>query len=411
MPSATVTVRELKNKDTCIDIAVPNYKETKGLIQSTFEYHVVVVSSLPFFKSAKHKPSDVVQYMVSKKFAEFEDLHTKLSAKFSGTVLPLLSKKALIVNDTVAKERRGNLDSFLKFIACTPKFSTASVLLEFLGVNAIKAGKYRKDEELQEDTENNKSSEDQDESSTQDRPETEQSLFDEEEEDDENADDFFSKEEEDAGGDDTLGGTGDNYRNQFQDTKLFEDQDLMGAFTEEDANDFILPGARETVTKETSSLFMDEDNSDLLQLDDDLDKFLKIKTNKPDSKPKPSPRPEEKSPKPTVPQQKPSISPKKPSVSPEKPTVSMQKLAPAPRKPKIGAKPAASQDTGAKPSIKPKPSLAAKPVLPKKPDTDGPEVKPERQAVENKVEKLDTNDIMQYIQQNTSQDDELDLFS
>ncbi|XP_069106079.1 HCLS1-binding protein 3-like [Argopecten irradians] len=407
MPSATVTVRELKNKDTCIDITVPTYKETKGLLQSTFEFHVVVVSSLPFFKSAKHKPGDVVQYMVSKKFAEFEDLHSKLGVKFSGTVLPPLSKRAIIVNDSVAKERRGNLDSFLKFVACTPKLSTSSILLEFLGVNAIKAGKYRKDGELQDDTDT-KSSEDQDDCTEQEKQDVEQSLFDEEE--DENADDFFAK-DEDAGGEDMLGGIGNDYGGRFEDdTKLFEDQDLSGALTEEDANELVLPAARDVKTKDSSSLFTDEDNSDLFQIDDDLDKLLKIEPKKPDPKPKPSPRPAVMSEKPVVSSKKPSVPSQKPAVSPDKP-------APAPRKPK----PAETKDAITKPTTKPKPVLSPKPALPKKPGAGGQEGKPElpkkpasspeEVAEKTTVESLDTDDIMQYIQQNASQDDDLDLFS
>ncbi|XP_060064467.1 HCLS1-binding protein 3-like [Ylistrum balloti] len=406
MPSATVTVRELKNKDTRVDITVPTYKETKGLLQSTFEFHVVIVSSLPFFKSAKHKPTDVVQYMVSKKFAEFEDLHSKLSAKFSGTVLPPLSKKTLLVNAAVTKERRGNLDSFLKFVACTPKLCTSSVLLEFLGVNGIKAGKYRKDEELEEDPGNSKSSEDQDDSSLQDAPDTEQSLFDDDD-DEENTDKFFSKEEDAVGEDIEIG---DDYRNRFEgDTKLFEDQDLTGAFTEDDANDFVLPDAKNPKTKEDLSMFTDDDNSDLFQIDDDLDKFLNIETKKPETKPKPSPHP------PPEKSEKPEISPQKPPVSQKKPTISTQKPTPATRKPKSSANPSECQ--AVKPSIKPKPGLSPKPVLPKKPassevkpilpNQSATTEKPEKQTVEN----LDTDDIMQYIQENVTQDDELDLFS
>jgi hypothetical protein len=57
--------RELKNKDTGIDITIPRVTEEKGLLQSTYEYQVVVVSNLPYFKSPKHKENDVVQFMVT----------------------------------------------------------------------------------------------------------------------------------------------------------------------------------------------------------------------------------------------------------------------------------------------------------------------------------------------------------
>ena len=56
--------RELKNKETGIDISIPVYKEIKGLLNSSWEFYVVVVSCLPYFKSPKHKDTDVVQFMV-----------------------------------------------------------------------------------------------------------------------------------------------------------------------------------------------------------------------------------------------------------------------------------------------------------------------------------------------------------
>lgn len=221
---------------------------------------------------------------------------------------------------------------------------------------------------------------------------------------------FFAK-DEDAGGEDMLGGIGNDYGGRFEDdTKLFEDQDLSGALTEEDANELVLPAARDVKTKDSSSLFTDEDNSDLFQIDDDLDKLLKIEPKKPDPKPKPSPRPAVMSEKPVVSSKKPSVPSQKPAVSPDKP-------APAPRKPK----PAETKDAITKPTTKPKPVLSPKPALPKKPGAGGQEGKPElpkkpasspeEVAEKTTVESLDTDDIMQYIQQNASQDDDLDLFS
>ena len=57
----------MKNKSSGIDLNVPTYKETPGLLGSSVEYQVVVVSSLPFFKSPKHRESDVVQFVVNVK--------------------------------------------------------------------------------------------------------------------------------------------------------------------------------------------------------------------------------------------------------------------------------------------------------------------------------------------------------
>lgn len=58
--------RDLKNKETCIDLAVVSYKEfPASFMRSTYEFQIVVVSSLSCFKLPSHKESDVVQFTVS----------------------------------------------------------------------------------------------------------------------------------------------------------------------------------------------------------------------------------------------------------------------------------------------------------------------------------------------------------
>ena len=61
----TVFFRELHNKDTGVDLSVPNYRELPGLMRSSYEYQIVVVSNLSCFKMPSHKDSDVVQFTVS----------------------------------------------------------------------------------------------------------------------------------------------------------------------------------------------------------------------------------------------------------------------------------------------------------------------------------------------------------
>ena len=68
-----------------------------------------------------------------KKMSDFEQLSTQMNTKYSGTVFPPLPKKVLMVNDGVARERRNNLDRFVRFLACTPKLCVDSNLLVFLG--------------------------------------------------------------------------------------------------------------------------------------------------------------------------------------------------------------------------------------------------------------------------------------
>ena len=57
--------RDVKNKVTGIDLSIPSHRVIPGLLSSTIEYHVVVVTNLPVFKSAKHKETDTVQFMVN----------------------------------------------------------------------------------------------------------------------------------------------------------------------------------------------------------------------------------------------------------------------------------------------------------------------------------------------------------
>lgn len=58
--------RQIQNTHTGLDLSVPEYQEVRGKMMSGHvEYHIVVVTRLAAFKSAKHKPEDVVQFMVN----------------------------------------------------------------------------------------------------------------------------------------------------------------------------------------------------------------------------------------------------------------------------------------------------------------------------------------------------------
>ncbi len=60
-----VAFREVKNKVTGLDLSIPSHAVIPGLLSSTIDYHVVVVTNLAVFKSPKHKETDTVQFMVS----------------------------------------------------------------------------------------------------------------------------------------------------------------------------------------------------------------------------------------------------------------------------------------------------------------------------------------------------------
>ncbi|XP_064597673.1 HCLS1-binding protein 3-like isoform X2 [Liolophura sinensis] len=365
MPTATLTVREVKNKETGLDISIPNYKETPGLLGST----------------------------VTRKYPDFEQLYNQVGAQFPGTILPPLPKKVLRLTETVIKDRKSKLEGFLKFLACTPKLATCSKLLEFLGVNAIKAGRYRKGEigETEQKVEREEKPEDEEEDVT---TATDEDMFGEEEYQEQ--EDMFGRGDEqdifstaldhpDSGAGFITGG----------EARLFEEQDLGGGVVEGDDEELLgfLPDARtpdKTVTMVTQDQG-EEDSSDLLHIDDDLDKFLVLETKKPETT-------EEVLLK--------DMNTESKSLADTKPT-----LSPKP-KPELPQKPALAQ----------KPKLPGKkPTLPKKPSMEqkaGEEDQTSRQhdntvaKGDNPMQALANDDILKYIQDNASSaDSDLDLFS
>ncbi|KAJ8020215.1 HCLS1-binding protein 3 [Holothuria leucospilota] len=56
----------LKNEKAGIDITIPEYKEVSGRLglSNEEEYHIIVITRLPHFKTESHQPADVVQFMV-----------------------------------------------------------------------------------------------------------------------------------------------------------------------------------------------------------------------------------------------------------------------------------------------------------------------------------------------------------
>ncbi|XP_078331587.1 uncharacterized protein LOC144625251 [Crassostrea virginica] len=359
MPSATVTIRELKNKHTGIDITVPRYTQEKGLLQSTYEYQVVVVSNLPYFKSPKHKESDVVQFMVKKRFSDFEDLWNRLFEKHHSLVLPPVPKKALLVNDKLAMERRPGLEKFLSFLASSPKVCTSSLLLEFLGVNAIKAGKYTQ-EGLK--TEGEEEGDRQRRGTLAQRPRATGLFEDEEEEEEEEG--LFDEEEETEVVPDMTGILN-------TDSKLFDYPMMGGNFGGEEEGEMF----QEEPTRKPSPAAQSsgEDNSDLLTVQDDLDELF---LSKPSSNSNETHN--QVQPKPTL-------------------------------KPRPGK--TISQVTGTgKPALQPKPKPAAKPTLKPKPSAKQSDDLNQSEASFG-ADNLDTDDIMKYIQNAEEIEDDVDLFS
>ncbi|XP_067879468.1 HCLS1-binding protein 3 [Heterodontus francisci] len=158
MPEALITSRTIQNVNTGIDLSVPEYQEIHGkLMSGHVEYQIVVVTQLASFKSAKHKAKDVVQFVVSKKYSEIEDLCQKLSTQYPKANLPSMPRKVLFVGETDIKERRVVFDEIFRFIAKDAILASSPELMDFLGAKTKDLGNLKfkvrnaSDEDLQED--------------------------------------------------------------------------------------------------------------------------------------------------------------------------------------------------------------------------------------------------------------------
>ncbi|XP_057309379.1 HCLS1-binding protein 3-like [Hydractinia symbiolongicarpus] len=125
-----LTNRELKNKATGIDLYVSDYQEIPHRLKNTFLYHVIVVTNLFYYKDREHRESDVVQFMVSKSFEEFEDLYSKLYKRFPSVNFPSLPSKTLLSSNVNAKLQC--MDEVLKLVAVTQKLCSSPMVLSFL---------------------------------------------------------------------------------------------------------------------------------------------------------------------------------------------------------------------------------------------------------------------------------------
>ncbi|XP_023690504.1 HCLS1-binding protein 3 [Paramormyrops kingsleyae] len=398
MPDGLVTSRPLQNEATGIDLLVPLFQEVRGsMMTGHVEYQIVVVTRLAAFKSAKHRPADVVQLMVSKKYSEMEELYCRLAARYPAVPLPAMPRKALFVGETEIRERRAAFDELVKFLSRHRTLATCPELLGFLGAKmtevADKTRNVPEEEEEEEEWDRDgvdffqteevstvaltagpktkpvtpvMPAEDEEEEEVLDplgilrsrkpkkgpvadaasqlekpaaKPATKPatatfSLFGEEVDPDE---DLFGAAGQSGGGQAAPPAKGSSLR-------LFEDPDLGGAVNVGDS--LLLPTAYE-VGGAGGGAKTDEDVEELLRVEDTLDKLLTV-------------------------------------------------------------------SKGEKPALGPKPTPKPKPALPKKPtslsqNSAAPVAGP-ASAPEAKIQTMDQMDILRYIQQNEATGDDLDLF-
>ncbi|XP_058255954.1 HCLS1-binding protein 3 isoform X2 [Hemibagrus wyckioides] len=369
MPDGLVTSRPLQNEATGIDLQVPQYQEVRGpMMTGHVEYQIVVITRLAPFKSAKHKPGDVVQFVVSKKYSEIDEFYSNLMAQYPSIHLPAMPRKALFVGETDIRERRVAFDELVRFISKHLTLSTCPELMEFLGAKGalhdVKASN-TPDVAADENEDDGLDFFGKDEVPTAQpervkKPVKVEKAAEEEEEDEEELFDPLGSvrskkpkpakpapkpaakpklslfDEED-----------DPDKELFQpavkssDVKLFEDPDLGGTVSLGDS--LLLPNAYQK--SEASAITkLDEDVDDLFRVEEDLDKLLVIRKQ-------------------------------------------------------VQPKPAVAQ----------KPAVKAKPVIPPKPSSVSQSGQaPPQPAV---AQAMDQHDILKYIQQNeAAPSEDLDLF-
>ncbi|XP_068136311.1 HCLS1-binding protein 3 isoform X2 [Hyperolius riggenbachi] len=133
---------------------VPEYQEIHGkMMTGHVEYQIVVVTTLPAFKSAKHKTDDVVQFVVSRKYSEIEEFYQKIYSRHTKHSLPPFPRKVLFVGEADIRERRSAFNDIVKAIAQDRDLATSSELCDFLGsssgdcIESVSTGPYVKHSE------------------------------------------------------------------------------------------------------------------------------------------------------------------------------------------------------------------------------------------------------------------------
>ncbi|XP_058035495.1 HCLS1-binding protein 3 isoform X2 [Ahaetulla prasina] len=122
------------------------------------EYNILVVTQLAVFKSAKHKPEDNVQFMVSKKYSDIDEFYQKLVTRYPQTSLPPLPRKVLFVGESDIRERRAAFNEIMGLISKDVALASSPELLEFLGTRStsiidVKSKNLPKKEEEDDETE------------------------------------------------------------------------------------------------------------------------------------------------------------------------------------------------------------------------------------------------------------------
>ncbi|XP_010867211.2 HCLS1-binding protein 3 isoform X2 [Esox lucius] len=316
MSEGLITSRLLQNEVTGIDMHVPLYKEIRGtMMTGHVEYQIIVVTCLAAFKSTKHKPEDIVQLVVSKKYSEIDEFYHRLVAQYPKIILPAMPRKALFVGETDIRERRVAFDELVKFISKNSQLATCPEVLEFLGAKSRVADLKTRNAPDWKDQDNEVFNfferEEAPAASGRVTKHVSPAKLNEEEDGDGNADENYLG---------PLGNVKCNRQKKITHTepkvaiqplfneaenidddlfqpaakdskvKLFEDSDLAGKVKLGDP--LLLPTAYKDVA--SADLGLEEDTDELFRIEDNLDKLLQVKSVKAKpgaaSKPKMAPK-------------------------------------------------------------------------------------------------------------------------
>ncbi|XP_071496152.1 uncharacterized protein [Diadema antillarum] len=271
-----------------------------------------------------------------------------------------------MVRDSTPQQRRAAFDKLMNFIASTPKVCCSHILLEFFGVRhekieAVEGGEKREGDEKNQEKDRISATT----SPTKSVKSQSSSLFGEEDSDDElfktGKDGAEEQEEEEEEDNDLFSPSPHNAPSRTNgaseqgiilttDTQALTNADLEGGL-------YLPSGAAPGDGTPTFLALATEDNSDLLNVDEDFDKLLTIST-----------------------------------------------------KPVISPKPSGAA-TVTKPEVKPRPATAKKPAVAPRPGTDTKQSLGALDQSDAGTDLMAEDDIMKYIQENSAElEAKLDLF-
>eukprot|EP01137_Pigoraptor_chileana_P020679 Opistho-2@83356 len=134
--SGSLTAKSVKNK-TGVDMFVPTSRQVAASITEPLghaEYTIGVRATAPQYKPVGAPEDEVNEFMVTRRYSEFEVFYAHLVEEFPGDAFPILPAKNMIVTDNVIDTRRAAFETLIKFLARDPRYCACNSLLDFLSI-------------------------------------------------------------------------------------------------------------------------------------------------------------------------------------------------------------------------------------------------------------------------------------